>query len=347
MVLLKIIFQIFMLPFTGIFKLITGIRNQLYDLGLFKTHSVNVPVISVGNITAGGTGKTPFVIALANWLSEIGYSPGIVTRGYRRQSKGQQIVRDRNSILSTPAQAGDEPFIIASNTRQTVVIADTDRVSAAKTTVKTYACDIVIADDAFQHRRLGRNIDIVIWDAGHNPKTSLILPVGRLRESIKGLQRADLLLVSRTDSVSTPSADYFKNLNSTFCLSAIPMSIERICLLSTNVEIPVAELKDERTIAFCGLGNPDQFFNTVEQLTQSTPVKKSFPDHHKYSIADLNALVRQAKNAGCRYLITTRKDAVNLPDSSKTIQNLLIIDIYYLINEKIKAAILSKLPPRN
>jgi len=347
MILLKIISQIFMLPFAGIFRLITGMRNWLYDRGLLKTHSVNIPVISVGNITVGGTGKTPFVIALANWLSEIGYSPGIVTRGYRRRGKGQQIVRDRNSILSTPDQAGDEPFIIASNTRQTIVVADTDRIMAAKTTVKTYACDIVIADDAFQHRRLGRNIDIVIWDADHDPKTSFILPVGRLRESMKGLQRADLLLVSRTDLVSTLSADYFKKINSNLFLDALPMSIGRICLLSTDVEIPTTELKNERATAFCGLGNPDQFFNTVEHLTQSTPVTKSFPDHHKYSVADLNALIHQAKNTGCRYLITTRKDAVNLPDSAKTVQNLLIIDIHYSINDKIKAAILSKLPPIN
>ncbi|MDO9548074.1 MAG: tetraacyldisaccharide 4'-kinase, partial [Candidatus Marinimicrobia bacterium] len=129
--LFKIIIQILLLPFTGLYRVITGIRNRLYDQSILSSHFVNVPVVSVGNIMAGGTGKTPFVIALANWLSEAGYSPGIITRGYRRQSRGQHVVKDPDAILSTPARAGDEPFLIASNTRQTVVIADADRVAAA------------------------------------------------------------------------------------------------------------------------------------------------------------------------------------------------------------------------
>ncbi|MDO9547553.1 MAG: tetraacyldisaccharide 4'-kinase, partial [Candidatus Marinimicrobia bacterium] len=263
------------------------------------------------------------------------------------QSRGQHVVKDPDAILSTPARAGDEPFLIASNTRQTVVIADADRVAAAKTAVEMYACDIVIADDAFQHRRLGRDIDIVLWDASHDPKTSHILPAGRLRESIAGLRRADLLLISRSDSVSTHNADYFKKINPNLCLSALPMSISRISRLSTDQDIPPSGLKNERVLGFCGLGNPAQFFNTVEKLTEITPVTKSFPDHYKYSVADLNTLIQQAENSGCRYLVTTRKDAVKLPDFAKTVRNLLVIDIHYSIDEKIKAAIQRKLPPRN
>ena len=347
MTLLKVLFQILMFPFAWIYTTITGVRNFLYDHTVLKSISSDVPVISIGNITAGGTGKTPFVIALANWLSEVGYSPGIITRGYRRQSKGQQIVRDRDSILLTPILAGDEPYLIASCTHHTVIIADADRVAAAETAVKTYACSIVIADDAFQHRRLKRDIDIVLWDASHNPKSSHILPVGRLRESIKGLRRADLLLVSRTDSISVTDTDYFRKINPNFFLSALPMSISQISNLTTGKVITPADLKNERILAFCGLGNPVQFYNTIKVLTDITPVTKSFPDHYKYNITDLNALVRQAEKSSCSYLITTRKDAVNLPESTKAIGNLLVIDIHYSIDEKIKAAILSKLPPRN
>jgi len=336
-----------MFPLAWIFRIVTGIRNYLYDHTVLKSISSNVPIIAIGNITAGGTGKTPFVIALANWLSEVGYSPGIITRGYRRQSKGQQIVRDRDSILLTPLLAGDEPFLIASGTNKAVVIADINRVAAAETAVKTYACDIVIADDAFQHRRLKRDIDIVLWDASHNPKSSHILPAGRLRESIKGLRRTDLLLVSRTDSISVTDTDYFKKINPNLFLFALPMSISQISNLTTGKVITPADLKNERILAFCGLGNPVQFFNTVKKLTQRTPVSKSFPDHYKYNITDLNTLIRQVEKSSCNYLITTRKDVVNLPESTKAIGNLLVIDIHYSINEKIKAAILSKLPPRN
>jgi len=345
MTLLKSLFQTLMFPFAWIFRIVTGVRNFLYDHTILKSISCGVPVISVGNITTGGTGKTPFVIALANWLSETGYAPGIITRGYRRQSKGQQIVRDRDSILSNPLLAGDEPYLIASGTHQTVVIADIDRVAAAETAVKTYACDIVIADDAFQHRRLDRDVDIVLWDASHNPKSSHILPAGQLRESIKGLRRTDLLLVSRTDSISVTDIDYFIKMNPDLFLSAIPMSITQISNLVTGEVITPVDLKNERILAFCGLGNPAQFFNTIRKLTGIAPVTKSFPDHYKYNITDLNALVRQAEKSGCSYLVTTRKDAINLPESSKTIGNLLVIDIRYSIDAKIKAAIYQKLPP--
>lgn len=335
-----------MFPFAWIYRTVTGVRNFFYDHNILKSISCGVPIISVGNITAGGTGKTPFVIALANWLSEAGYSPGVITRGYRRQSKGQQLVRNRDSILLPPLLAGDEPYLIASGTNQTVVIADTDRVAAANTAVELYGCNILIADDAFQHRRLERDVDIVLWDASYNPKSSHILPAGRLRESIKGLCRADLLLISRTDSVSAIDTDFFRLINPALYLSTLPMSITRISNLATGKVIPPVDLKNKRILAFCGLGNPVQFFNTIKKLTDTTPVTKSFPDHYKYHITDLNALVRQAEKNGCNYLITTRKDAVNLPDTTKTIGNIMVVDIHYSIDEKTKAAILSKLPPR-
>lgn len=344
---LKLFIRLILLPLSGIYRVIMEIRNRLYDQNIFKTVTINVPVISVGNITAGGTGKTPFVIALASWLSEAGYLPGIVTRGYRRQSKGQLVVRDRNAILSSPAEAGDEPYLIAANTKQTVVIADADRVAAAQTAVKEYACDIIIADDAFQHRRLGRDVDIVLWDSDNDPAGSAVLPAGRLRESIKGLRRADLLLISRTDSISTATANYFRKFNAKLLLSALPVKIRQISRLSDNEELPVSGLKNEAVLAFCGLGNPAQFFSTVEKITTRPAIRKTFPDHYKYSPTDLDQLVRQADKGGCRYLITTRKDVVNLPDSAKAVRSLLIIDIFYTIDEKVKAAILNKLPPRN
>ena len=346
MIVFKTLLNLILFPAAGLFRIMTGIRNWLYDRQILKSHSVNAPVISVGNIAVGGTGKTPFVIALTKQLTKAGYSPGVVTRGYRRQSRGRQLVRDRSSVLSNAAQAGDEAFMIASSVHGSVVIADADRVAAARAAVERYACDIIIADDAFQHRRLQRDVDIVLWDADDDPAHSAILPLGRLRESIKNLRRANLLLVTRRNSVSTSAVKIFKQMNPDLFIAPLPMTISGIHQFGNDVEISWSELNGKQVLAFCGLGNPRQFFSTVESLTTVQPVSKSFPDHHKYSGKDVDELIKKAAQKNCEYLITTRKDTVNLPDSAATVGKLLVVDILYELSEKIKAAILQKLPPR-
>lgn len=344
---LKTIFKTLLLPLAGIYLAITSIRNRLYDWKVLKTHSFNVPVISVGNITAGGTGKSPFVIVLAKILIDAGYLPGIVTRGYKRRSRGQQIVRDRASLQSTALLAGDEPFLIASNVDGAVVISDSDRVAAAQTAVEKFGCDVIIADDAFQHRRLKRDVDIVLWDAHDHPNRSCLLPFGRLRESMRHLRRADLLLVTRTDSVSPDRIAFFRRINPGLFIAPLPMTVTRIVSMKTDRESEKSELWEKRVLAFCGLGNPRQFFNTIKNLTAVNPITRAFADHYKYSAKDIEDLKQQADEKECRYLVTTRKDAVNFPQSARIPDNLLIVDIEYFLSKKIRAAIFHKLPPRN
>ncbi|MCK4715801.1 MAG: tetraacyldisaccharide 4'-kinase, partial [Candidatus Marinimicrobia bacterium] len=187
-----------LLPFSWLYRFITGLRNCLFDKSIIKETRFHVPVIAVGNITLGGTGKTPFVIALSSFLESKGYKVGMITRGYHRKSKGQIIVKDGKSILASPQEAGDEPYLIARKSRNTVIIADADRVEAARCAIEKYHCTVVIADDAFQHRYLARDLNIVLWDSYNDPAEEAVVPSGRLRESWQGLCRADMLLVTRT-----------------------------------------------------------------------------------------------------------------------------------------------------
>lgn len=332
-------------PLSQLYRLIMDLRNFLYDHSVLKIITLPVPVIAVGNITLGGTGKTPLVIALSSFLESKGFKVGVVTRGYRRKSKGQVVVKDGTAILASPSEAGDEPYLIACKTGNIVVIADANRVAAARRAIKKYHCNVLIADDAFQHRALARNIDIVLWDSYSEPAKEAIVPAGRLRESWRGLRRADILLITRTTEISDPIRSFFQKKQSDLFIDALPLSIGKIIHYNSGEEIAPEKIRNKKVLGFCGLGNPDQFFATIGYLNPASITENTFHDHHKYSEGDLNGLVRESIEKRCEYLITTEKDAMNFPASAKTITNLLILQISSCLNEKIKAAIIQKLPP--
>ncbi|MCG2757949.1 MAG: tetraacyldisaccharide 4'-kinase [Desulfobacteraceae bacterium] len=333
-----------LLPFSWLYRFITGFRNCLFDKSIIKKSRFHVPVISVGNITLGGTGKTPFVIALSSFLESKGYKVGVITRGYHRKSKGQIIVKDGKSILASPQEAGDEPYLIACKSGNTV-IANADRVEAARCAIEKYHCTVVIADDAFQHRYLARDLDIVLWDSYNDPAKEAVVPAGHLRESWKGLRRADMLLVTRTAHLPQHIAEFFHAKRNDLYLSTLPFSVRKIFRYSGREEIAQENLKNQKVLGFCGLGNPQHFFNTIRQLTQIPPITKTFPDHYKYSENEINELIQAAEKQGCRFIITTEKDAVNLPPSASKFSNILIVQISCELTEKIKAAIIKQLPP--
>jgi tetraacyldisaccharide 4'-kinase len=335
----------FLLPLSWMYWLLTDLRNFCYNHNILKSRSFDVPIISIGNITAGGTGKTPFVIALANWLEEQGYRVGIISRGYRRENSGQVVVKDHSGIHASVRQAGDEPSLMAQMTGKVVIIVDADRIAAAERITTEFGCNVILADDAFQHRRLKRQLDIVLWDSHQDPRKAHIIPAGRLRESISGLQRADLILISRTDSVPVSISDYFQRKQISSTIASVPMQITQIVRLSDGAKIPQSKLQHKKILGFCGLGNPDQFFNMLQILSDTEIIRKAYSDHHKYSARDITTLEQIATQKNCHYLVSTRKDAVNLPVAARHQENLLIVDIAYPINQKIKAVISEKLPP--
>lgn len=326
----------FLFPIASLYQLITFLRNKFYDKNIFKSYEVEIPVISIGNITVGGTGKTPFTISLAKILLEKGFRPAIITRGYKRKTKDQIIVSEGNGPQVSALKSGDEPFLMAEKTKNIVIIADRNRYEAAKTAHEEYNCDIILADDAFQHRKLKRDIDIVLWDASASPQKERILPVGRLRESLVGLKRADMIVFTRTNNAKKKDVVFFENNGLDTFVS--PTIIENIHRKGNLVDISVA--KGKNLAAFCGLGNHEQFFDTVKKLEPAKLITAEFPDHHKYSEVEIEKLLSKTKEYD--YLITTEKDLTNIPEKHQSLENLLVLSIslkisYNLIEEIMKS----------
>lgn len=325
-----------LLPFGWIYGTIAGLRQILYRRGLFKSYDLEAPTISVGNITAGGTGKTPIVAFIAEILAKKGEKVCILTRGYGRENpKERVLVSDGETIFADPLQSGDEPFALARKLLgKAVVIADADRAEAGFWARKEYSVSAFILDDGFQHVRVKRDLDVVLIDATD--------PFGRkksfLRESVKSLKRADVVVISRADLVESRAVSKLKvqiskinpnckifvsknEIDKLTNLKSFPTQLnENRAILETPVEISAQEsilaahhiLPETRFAVFCALGNPDNFFEQLRRDKFNLVCTKKFPDHHFYSQSDILKLEKAAVAAGAEVLLTTLKDAVKL-----------------------------------
>jgi tetraacyldisaccharide 4'-kinase len=301
-------------PLSTLYGVVTRARLAAYERGLLSVSKLSAPVISIGNITSGGTGKTPLVEWLARALASEGRKVCILTRGYgRAKPKTPTLVSDGAAILTNEPEAGDEPFLLAQNLRGiAAVISDADRVNAGQWALKELEADVLVLDDGFQHLRLARDLDIVAidstdpWGGGH------LLPYGRLREPLTSLGRADATVLTRVEQANDLGS-IKKNLQrfSRDC----PMFPSR--MLTTRLK----SLGDEQTdvsspiqsgAAFCAIGNPQSFFNHLRREGHGLVFSQTFPDHHIYDQRDVDLLIREAKRRGAKSLITTAKDAVKL-----------------------------------
>jgi tetraacyldisaccharide 4'-kinase len=317
---------------------VAGLRNKLYDAGLFGSAGLGARTISIGNITAGGTGKTPLVAYVAATLASRNEKVCILTRGYGRKDPGKRVlVSDGEQIYADAGSAGDEPYELAlSLTGKAMVIADADRQSAGEWAVRKHKATAFILDDGFQHRRVKRDVDIVCIDATDPFGGGAMLPAGRLREPVDNLRRADVLVITRADQVSDNTA-LLTQLNELCPDSKIfTARSETVRILrledfragsrdrSESGERVWKEFKNslathqERvaTYAFCALGNPENFFTHLRSDFKTGGFDlagvKTFPDHHRYTQNDINHLLRMAGEAGAKILLTTAKDAVKL-----------------------------------
>lgn len=269
-------------PISALFGAGVKARNTLYDRGVFKVHELARPVISVGNISIGGTGKTPFVVALGELLKQRGIAFDILSRGYGRSSTGIAVVDPNGSR----AQFGDEPLLLARKLGVPVIVG-ADRYQAGLLAEKQFASSLHLLDDGFQHRRLHRDFDIVLLPAADCAGT--LLPIGRLREPLSALRRAD--------AVALPDP-----------LDQSP-NIKRVWQVHRQLELshPSGKL-----IAFCGIGRPKQFFDGLKTAGQELASEVVFRDHYSYGQRDLDRLLELKKRTGADGFITTEKDAINL-----------------------------------
>lgn len=284
------------------YRLIVGVRNKLYDRGLLKSHRASVPVLCVGNLTTGGTGKTPLVAWLARFVAEKGLRPAILTRGYKARTTETPHGVTTNS---------DEPAELAQGCPGVPVIVNGDRVAGAAEAVRNHDAQVLLMDDGFQHRRLGRDLDIIAIDATVPFGYGRLLPAGFLREPVSSLKRAGAVVVTRSDQVSEDT------------LSQIESRIRQVrpdLVIARSVHAPIGarrsdgpdigldELQGKKVFAFCGLGNPKAFFATVQACGCLLAGSQAFNDHHAYTDDDLAKLHETARSKGAELLLTTQKD---------------------------------------
>ena len=300
-------------PLSLLYGAVTRTRLSLYRRGTFVTTKLDRPVISVGNITTGGTGKTPLVEWVAKTLAGQGKRPCILTRGYgRKDPHVQVIVSDGYGVLASPMEAGDEPYLLAVNLSGiAAVISSADRIAAGQEAINDFGSDCFVLDDGFQHLRLARDLNIVTIDATNPWGGGSLLPYGRLRESREGLSRADCVVITRCDQVRSLDAlrsEIVKYTGNRPIFNS-QMRTSRVSSLKNG---PGALSSPARLAAFCAIGNPSAFFEHLRRSGYELVLQKSFPDHHIFSQEEIDSLIESAKNAGANSLITTAKDAVKL-----------------------------------
>ena len=303
-------------PLSAIYSVVTRARVTAYRRGWFSVSQLAAPVISVGNLTTGGTGKTPLVewvcLAVAR---ETGKSAGVLTRGYGRANPHSQVVvSDGNRLLAGAHESGDEPFLLAKDLIGiAAVISNPDRFAAGEWAINKLGTEVFVLDDGFQHLRLARDLDIVTIDATNPWGGGHLLPYGRLREPRAGLSRADCVVITRTEQVENLAAikDAIQRL-----AGAIPVFSSR--MVASGIRgldgkgADKVSLLAEPIAAFCGVGNPESFFNQLRREGCTPVFTRTFADHHRYNQADLDRLVKDAKAGGAAALLTTAKDALKL-----------------------------------
>jgi tetraacyldisaccharide 4'-kinase len=299
-------------------------RNCLYDRGILPGEKLPVPVISVGNLTVGGTGKTPTVILLANLLRRQGRRPAVLSRGYGGKTRGPvSVVSDGERVLREWPEAGDEPVLIARAAPGVPVLTGPQRRLTGRAAVERFGADCLILDDAFQHRALCRDLEIVLLDAARPLGNGFLLPRGPLREPPAALGRADLLLrTGGEDATLTPlpasaAIPSFRGLHRPQCL------VEA----GTGATLPLAALRGVRVAAFAGIGRPEAFRRSLSDLGAKVVAFRAFADHHPYAASDTETLRRLARKVGADRLVTTEKDAVRLAAFPAFLPELLLLRI--------------------
>lgn len=301
------------------YGLITRLRNLCFDLGIKKVHSVKVPVIAIGNLTIGGTGKTPIVATVVQLLQELGHRPGIVSRGYRADASGEN---DEKRVLKKlcPGVPHEQ---------------NPDRVAATQKLIDDEGVDTIVLDDAMQHRRIHRDLNIVLIDATNPFGFGYQLPRGLLRESLNGLNRADLVLITRAN-VASPAK--LSQIEATIlqCNSNLAGSIHRVSfrptgLLSANGETQsLNAAQNKPATILTAIGNPEAFVSTCRQFGANIATSMFFPDHHHYTEEDLRQVQLHAEAAEATLILTTLKDLVKIPEGH---DNILAVQIETVFEE--------------
>ncbi len=318
---------------------IMRLRQGLYKKGLLSTVQLPCPVVSVGNLAVGGTGKTPMTIYLAAQLRDMGYGVVVISRGYKGLcEKSGAVVSDGRSILCNPRQAGDEPYLMATLLKGVPIVVGRDRIVAGRTALEHFQPDVILLDDAFQHQRLARDLNLLLVDAQAPFGNEFLIPRGPLREPISSALRADAIVLTRCQDTPSP---YYQNLvrmahpRPVFCTFHSPVTR---CILPAQ-HPPLGScltqprnsawhgLTGRQVYAFSGLAGNSTFWDTIQALGGKLRGSQGFDDHHPYQIKDMERIVGAALRSGSDCLVTTEKDYVRIPREVRLPMDLFVLGI--------------------
>ena len=303
-----------LLPFSWVYGAGVALRNLAFEHAWLLTKELPCPVISVGNLTVGGTGKTPMVITLAEKLQGMGIKSGILSRGYRRRSKGTVVVSDGRREPLNATVAGDEPALMARRLPKVSVVVDKVRVRGGLYLVQQFKPDVILMDDGFQHRRLHRDLDIVMIDAQRPILKDKMLPAGRLREPLSSLKRADLLVFTHADD-HHPTADLVDRIRTITNAPALKSTHRPLEWVTLQGDIlPLNSGTDmQNPLLVSGIASPLDFEESVRSLGVDPAAHLVFPDHMSYNQRTINRIAQVYRDVKADSVITTEKDLVKLP----------------------------------
>ena len=314
-----------------VFAVVIKLRRFLYDVRIFRDSTLGIQVITVGNLTVGGTGKTPVVEKFARELQDAGRKVAILSRGYRSKppplpkrllnqillrtdSTPPRVVSDGKSLLLDSETAGDEPYMLASNLKDVVVLVDKDRVKAGRYAIEQFGCDTLLLDDGYQYWKLaGRRRDIVLIDRQQPFGNEHMLPRGTLREPAKHLSRADTIFITKSDGQTKELRARITALNPNAGIIECvhhPMYLEDVF---TGERQTLDFIKGHKVASLSGIAQPESFEQSLVKLGAELVYSKRFADHHRFSQQEILNAINRGKKRQAEMIITTQKDAVRFP----------------------------------
>ncbi|MBN8547477.1 MAG: tetraacyldisaccharide 4'-kinase [Ignavibacteria bacterium] len=324
------ILRVFLLPFVPLYAIAMWLRNKLFDLKIFKSDKVSRPVVSVGNLTVGGSGKTPLVMYLADLFKKYGLDPGVVSRGYGRETSGYLLVADNTGAIRTPEESGDEIYQTAVECGVPAAVGE-KRVEAAANLIKETGVRTIILDDAYQHRWIYRDVNLLIiaqrFLVDENPLRRSLFPTGNLREFFNGADRSDAVIINRkfTEKKDIP-AKLIKHFSHKPVFHAYYEPLYFVDV-KTGKHYDYKDFTGQKSLCVSGIANPFSFFSALEQLKIDTGNRLIFIDHKSYTGKEVEKMRKLFYSTNAYSVITTQKDAVKLVKFSRELDD---IDIYYL-----------------
>ena len=318
-----VLFPLFLV--SHLFRLVVCIRVFFYRVGLFRSERLGAYVVSVGNLTAGGAGKTPVVMHIAQMLGKEGVLTAVISRGYGFDVKGDYlVVSDREGVKCPPGEAPDEALMTARRligSRAAPVIVGPERRISGRAAVDTYGAEVVIMDDGYQHLKVRRDMNILVFDAENPVGNGLMLPVGPMREPLSASKRADVVWINKKSGGGVPDTGELESKLKRYLGGEIPVVrsslVPEAVLSSAGETHPVEIVNKKRVLAFSGIAKPAFFFKTLDELGAIVVYELPFLDHYNFSEDDFGAIERIAFLYNAEMLVTTEKDMARIPADRK------------------------------